>query len=552
MGDIATKPTLTPGSVDAATTYALLEYSGVFWKMTVADLAALAGIGPQGRGVTGVEYLDEGANTFGLRFTLTDPADQSTQTVTLSGIPTADVSGAEAPTRVRGGLELARALLQQNAAVFWAGDSYVNTGTDRVPLQAANLWAAGGHTPPLRALYLTNAEGDGTRNWGGFYLYAGGAGHKLLSSADGYAAVGGAEHVGLPSWTNEIHVTASLTLSTDGRLCYFRFETEGTAAAGAGALVAPADAGQPVEARVVAYAPHTAGALLDDVVALRDRVSGGANVATVNPAQGTGLPGGVPAPGTFYRFPDVELDNTAGAPAWYGALLALDGNAAGAAPDLDQYLHLAGCLVHRPDRATGPAHLMLGEASWSYDGWSRDEDPAGADDKSFRDGDLRTWAEAVRLDANQPAVVVVHLNNEQSPVAGSVADRVQHFRPLVARVRERWARLLTEAGYGQVAVVFVHGQGQGSVNADNNEALLQAIRQESELHAGCGYVSLWADNENLTLNGSPAAVDYLGRVGEAALAAGGGDLLDEAEVHPADDDAAAFWARRLAAHLFPS
>jgi len=458
----------------------------------------------------------------------------------------------EAPTRVRGGLGPARALLRRNANVFWAGDSYCNPATDRVPFQSANFWAAEGHTPPLRGLYLTNAEGAGVRNFGGFYLYATGAGHKLLSSADGYAAVGGAEHVGLPTWTNEVHVTDALVLGGDGRLCYFRFETEGNAAAGDGALVAPADAGQAIEARVVAYAPHTAGALLDAAIGLRDRVSGSPNVATVNPAQGTGLPDGAPAPGTFYRFPDVELDNAAGSPAWYGALLALDGQAAGAAPDLDEYLHLAGCLVHRPDRATGPTHLILGEASWGYEGWGLDADPAVADDKRFRDVDLETWLGAVRLDVDQPAVVVVHLNNEQSPSAGSVADRVQHFRPLVARLRERWVRLATAAGYGEVAVVFVHGQGQGSVSADNNEALLQAIRQESETHAGCGYVSLWADNENLTLAGSADAADYLGRAGEAALAAGGGDLLDEAEVHPADDVAAAFWARRLAAHLFPA
>jgi hypothetical protein len=434
--------------------------------------------------------------------------------------------------------------------VFWVGDSYVNTSTERVPLQAANEWAARGLTPPLRGLYLTNAEGVGVRNWGGFYLYATGAGHKLLTSADGYAAVGGAERIGLPSWTNELHVTPALTLSNDGRACYFRYETEGTAAAGDGALVAPAAAGQAVHARVVAYAPHTAGALLDASVGLRDRASGSPNVVAVNPAQGTGLPDGVPAPGTFYRFPDAELDNAAGTPAWYGAVLALDGQVAGPAPDLGQYLHLAGCLVHRPDRATGPVHLCLGEASWSYEGWGADADPAGPGDKRFRDGDLETWLSAVRLDAGQPAVVMVHLNNEQATGAGTVADRVAHFRPLVSAVRERWVRLAGNAGYGEVAVVFVHGQGQGSVSYDDNEALLQAIQQESAANAECGYVSLWADNEDLTLNGTAAAVDYLGRVGETALAAGGGDLLDEAEVHPASDAAASFWARRLTMRLF--
>lgn len=480
------------------------------------------------------------------------PADATVEQDLLDAIAQAlaEAKAAVGGRRVAGGLDPVRALLAENPLVVFAGDSYVNPATDRLPFQFVNAAAAQGLVPAVRGLYLTNAEGDGARNFGGFYGYATGTGYRLLTSTDGYLAVGGAERVGLPTWMSEYHVTDALTLSTDGRLAYYRLEVEGTAPGGARALVEAA--GPALTARVLGYAPETAGALLDATVALRDRASGAPNEAAVNPAQGTGLPGGVPAPGAFYGFPDVTIDNATGTPGWYGALLALDGQAAGPAPDLDQYLLLGGCWVRRPDRDSGPMYAMLGEASWGYGGWHTDAAPTGPESKQFRDEKLTTWLSASRVDADQPLVVVLHLNNEAYQLADNRDDFAAAYRPYVERIRSRFRASAAAAGYGDVAFLLVHGWGQAALTGLHNEGVLEAIRQSAEAHADLGYVSLWADNWNLTLDGSAAAVSYLEEVGEAALAAGGGDLLDDQGVHPASDAAAAFWARRLLAHLFPA
>ena len=485
--------------------------------------------------------------------------DDSTRVATTAYVDRAVANGGggagPASTRLSGGnLAAVRAALAGNPHVLFVGDSYVNTGTDRVPYQFAKEAAAQGLVDPIRGLYLTNAQGNA--NWGGFYLYATGTGHKLLNSADGYAAVGGAERVGLPTWMNEVHVTNALNLSTDGRLCYFRLETGGTDTGGAGSFLTAAEgaADTAVLARIVGYAPETPGALLGAALGIRDRASGAPNEATVTPATGAGLPDGVPPAGSFYRFPDVTLDNATSSPAWYGALVALDGEAAGAAPNLDEYLHLAGCWVRRPDRATGPMVSCLGEASWGYEGWSLDLAPTAAtgEQKRVRTDKLTTWLAASRVDVDQPLVVVLHLNNEVVGGTSNASDVAAKVRAYVSRIRRRWIEAAGAAGYGDVRFLFVHGWAQGSIGAVYDDGILDAIRREVDVRDDSAYVSLKSAHEDLLLAGSTDAVDFLEREGEAALAAGGGDLLDDEEVHPASAAAANLFARQVLALLYPS
>ncbi len=227
-----------------------------------------------------------------------------------------------------------------------------------------------------------------------------------------------------------------------------------------------------------------------------------------------------------------------------------------------RYFHPAGGVFYRVDcqgdRVPGVYYSSVSDVSWSYAGFAADRACAALGEKVFSREQLAHWARATTLDPATPVVVFWYLAAE--PIQRAGAEAVFDRMLTVA------SGALADAGAHGVThcLVLPHFHTVGKLGTSDEararfEAQRDAMFAVATRRADAAAVSIYDATEGVLFDGSDAARAWLDLHGYDAFEyAGrsvdlvhdvGGRLLDESDLHPAGDDAAALFANELIREL---
>lgn len=219
-----------------------------------------------------------------------------------------------------------------------------------------------------------------------------------------------------------------------------------------------------------------------------------------------------------------------------------------------KYMTMLGHTITRQGQV-GPHWSMLGFRSWTYAGHGNNTASTG--NKRYTTQELRHWLEATTVDANARHIFWLHCDTEDATVATNETN-IRNFAQKVETA-------CTDAGIDEwrvvVLVAYEHTRGVFSPDGQKkaNQDLWVAAKNVSDDNGNVCVFSLHYAVDGIFMNGSPEAEAWLTEHGYTAFTYGsntvdlvaqeGSDLLDFGEVHPKNENCAAFWASLVGKHL---
>ncbi|MEN0020048.1 MAG: GC-type dockerin domain-anchored protein [Planctomycetota bacterium] len=228
----------------------------------------------------------------------------------------------------------------------------------------------------------------------------------------------------------------------------------------------------------------------------------------------------------------------------------------------NQYLHVAAAVATSLDpdtleRRPGLYYTPLADVSWSYSGFSSTVPGNGPTDKRMSLEQLVQWLDITTLDVDQPVVVLHYLAAErESP------NRAAQVEAIVDRFDA--AAALVGIQPVEHVLVLPHFHIITDSGGPTDRAAFESLREEmfeiAERRERVAAASIYDETDGMFFNGSAEAQTWLagngfdefvyaGKMADLTDADNDSDLLDTGNLHPTSDDAAAFYADRLAAAL---
>jgi|GEM_PF-2613181 len=212
------------------------------------------------------------------------------------------------------------------------------------------------------------------------------------------------------------------------------------------------------------------------------------------------------------------------------------------------------------ERAKGLYYSYLADNSWSYVGFGSDRESFGTLDKTFSRAQMRHWLDVTTLDQNQPVVFVYYLATEVSAGKPTTKQRVLDMTLQAESVAYEIGLPIVEHLLVVPHAHNVVGIDQELLDQRFNE-LNDSMFELAEEVENIAVVSLYEATDRVLLNGSNAAIEwvsanipipytYSDRAVDFLSPQNNADLLDLYQVHPANEDAAAYFGELLTDILF--
>lgn len=230
-----------------------------------------------------------------------------------------------------------------------------------------------------------------------------------------------------------------------------------------------------------------------------------------------------------------------------------------------KYAHAAGAVYALLDQQTqhrkpGLYYSALADASWSYVGFGSDRQSVSSLDKVFTESQFTHWLDVTTLDVNQPVVFVYYLAAEPDHT-GTAASKIEGMVDQAAS--SAMALGLTSVRHLLVMPHFhrIIGLNDVGVTRSRFERQRDAMFEIADRRAEVSAVSIYDATDGVLLDGSVEARDWLrskttepfqyaGRSVDLADGPMLGDLLDSPDLHPVNEDAAAFYSKIFLDALF--